>query len=48
VNDLRYGLQAQIGYDDFRLGVEYDLNPVFRNGRGPDLTRVAIVLGWLM
>ncbi|MCH8555250.1 MAG: PorT family protein [Schleiferiaceae bacterium] len=48
VNDLRYGLQAQIGYDDFRLGVEYDLNPVFRNGRGPDLTRVAIVLGWSM
>jgi len=35
LNDWQYGLQAQIGYGDVNFFVKYNLNELFRDGRGP-------------
>lgn len=35
LNDWQYGLQAQIGYGSFNFFVKYNLNELFRDGRGP-------------
>ncbi|GAB3980417.1 hypothetical protein GCM10028806_47920 [Spirosoma terrae] len=37
LNDLRYGLVSHIGVVGTSLFVKYDLNPVFQEGRGPDV-----------
>ncbi|CCH56336.1 hypothetical protein BN8_05663 [Fibrisoma limi BUZ 3] len=37
LNDLRYGLIGHLGILRANLFVKYDLNPVFRDGRGPDV-----------
>jgi hypothetical protein len=35
LNDWQYGLQAHIGYGDVNFFVKYNLNELFRDGRGP-------------
>jgi len=35
LNDWQYGLQAQLGYGSFNFFVKYNLNELFRDGRGP-------------
>ncbi|WP_229365694.1 outer membrane beta-barrel protein [Fibrisoma montanum] len=37
LNDLRYGLIGHLGILRANLFVKYDLNPVFMDGRGPDV-----------
>ncbi len=37
VDNLRYGLRFVMGYDNFDLFVNYDLNGLFYEDRGPDL-----------
>jgi len=37
LNNLRYGLRAQIGYRDMDLFFNYDLNDLFIEGKGPRL-----------
>ena len=36
--DLRYGLMARTGYRGINVFVTYDLVPLFREGKGPELT----------
>lgn len=35
LNNMRYGLRAQIGFDDIDLFINYDLNELFTTGKGP-------------
>lgn len=35
INQVRYGLMAQIGFGNFKITGSYDLNPFFSGGRGP-------------
>lgn len=35
LNDWQYGLQAQLGYGSLNFFVKYNLNELFRDGRGP-------------
>lgn len=37
LNNMRYGLRLQVGYDDIDLFVNYDLNELFIEGKGPKL-----------
>lgn len=37
LNNLRYGLRAQIGFDDIDLFFNYDLNELFVDNKGPQL-----------
>lgn len=37
LNDFRYGLVGHLGIVKTNLFVKYDLNPVFQDGRGPDV-----------
>lgn len=37
LNNLRYGLRAQIGFDDIDLFVNYDMNELFATGKDPQL-----------
>lgn len=37
LNTIKYGIRAQFGYKAFDAFVNYDLNNVFANGRGPEL-----------
>lgn len=37
LNNIRYGLRAQIGFDDIDLFVNYDMNELFATGKGPKL-----------
>jgi hypothetical protein len=46
LNDLRYGLMAQVGYGNFRTTVHYEINPFFRAERGPEYYRIAVTVGW--
>jgi hypothetical protein len=32
---IRYGVMAQVGYGSFKVTATYDLNPFFRDGKGP-------------
>lgn len=32
---IRYGVMAQVGYGSFKISASYDLNPFFRESRGP-------------
>lgn len=34
-SQFRYGLMAEVGYGNFKLRAQYDLNPFFRESRGP-------------
>jgi hypothetical protein len=34
-SQFRYGLMAEVGYGNFKLRAQYDLNPFFRQSRGP-------------
>lgn len=34
-SQFRYGLMAEMGYGNFKLRAQYDLNPFFRESRGP-------------
>jgi hypothetical protein len=42
LNDLRYGARLQIGINSFDMFVNYDLNELFEDGRGPQLNPVSI------
>lgn len=37
LNNFRYGLRFVMGYDEFDLFFNYDLNPLFAENNGPDL-----------
>jgi hypothetical protein len=37
LNNIRYGLRAQIGFNDIDLFVNYDMNELFATGKGPQL-----------
>jgi hypothetical protein len=34
---MRYGLRGQIGFNDIDLFVNYDMNDLFTEGKGPQL-----------
>ncbi len=42
LNDFRYGMRLQIGIDGFDMFVNYDMNELFEDGRGPQLNPVSI------
>ncbi|MBO3700213.1 hypothetical protein [Roseivirga sp. E12] len=42
LNDFRYGLRLQLGIDGFDMFVNYDMNELFEDGRGPQLNPVSI------
>ena len=42
INDLRYGARLQLGINGFDMFVNYDLNELFEDGRGPQLNPVSI------
>ncbi|OEK03440.1 hypothetical protein BFP97_18790 [Roseivirga sp. 4D4] len=42
INDFRYGMRLQIGIDGFDMFVNYDMNELFEDGRGPQLNPVSI------
>ncbi len=37
LNNMRYGLRAQIGFNDIDLFINYDMNELFAAGKGPQL-----------
>lgn len=41
LNNVRYGLVGQVGIGDINLFVKYDLNPLFVEGRGPELNALS-------
>ncbi len=41
LNDFRYGLRFQAGFGDLDLFFNYDLNELFREGRGPALNAIS-------
>jgi hypothetical protein len=36
INDFRYGIMGEAGYRGIRLFIKYDLNPLFKKGKGFD------------
>ena len=38
VNNFKWGLRAQLGINWFDLFFNYDMSPIFENGRGSSLT----------
>lgn len=46
LNNFRYGLRAQIGFDDVDLFFQYDMNELFSEGRGPQLN--ALSFGFIL
>ncbi|MEO1052447.1 MAG: hypothetical protein AAFX87_17580 [Bacteroidota bacterium] len=41
LNNFRYGVRLQLGYRDFDFFVNYDLNELFAEGRGPELNAIS-------
>ena len=41
LNNLRYGLRAQVGYNKTDFFINYDLNKVFSKGKGPELNAIS-------
>lgn len=41
LNNVRYGVKAQLGYRGMDFFVNYDLNNVFAKGRGPELNGIS-------
>lgn len=41
LNNLRYGVRAQMGFKDLDVFVNYDLNEVFTAGNGPSLNAIS-------
>lgn len=46
LNDYRYGLIAHLGIRQANLFVKYDLNPLFKAGRGPDVRTLTFGFGF--
>lgn len=44
VNNLRYGVKGRLGFKNMDLFVNYDVNPLFIEGRGPELNPVTVGL----
>ncbi|MCG8475810.1 MAG: hypothetical protein MI784_10100, partial [Cytophagales bacterium] len=42
LNSWRYGLRTEIGFGSLLLYANYDLNPLFRKGKGPELHAVSV------
>jgi hypothetical protein len=42
VNDFRYGARLQMGINGFDMFVNYDLNELFEEGKGPQLNPISI------
>lgn len=45
-SSVRYGVMAQIGFGQFKITAKYDLNPFFRDNRGPDYNMASISFGF--
>jgi len=45
LNSLQYGVSARVGYRFVELYCNYALNPLFRDGRGPDLHALSFGIG---
>ncbi|GAB5556086.1 MAG: hypothetical protein SchgKO_02990 [Schleiferiaceae bacterium] len=43
---FRYGLIGQVGYSNFKLTAKYDLNAMFKDGKGPDYHVASVTLGF--
>jgi hypothetical protein len=43
---FRYGLIGQVGYNHFKLTAKYDMNSMFKDGKGPDYHVASITLGF--
>jgi hypothetical protein len=43
-SNVRYGVRAEIGVNDFNLFLNYDLNEVFETGKGPKLNAISFGL----
>ena len=41
LNNFRYGLRMQVGYRSTDLFINYDLNSLFVEGKGPDLNAIS-------
>jgi hypothetical protein len=49
MNNWRYGLMAQIGFNSFKITAQYDMNPLFRESHSPsqgDLRNLNLTIGW--
>jgi hypothetical protein len=46
LNDLRYGLVAHVGIQKLSLFVKYDLNPLFKADKGPDVRTLTFGVGF--
>lgn len=52
MNNWRYGLMAQIGFDSFKITAQYDMNPLFERGAVAngtelgDLRNLSLSVGW--
>lgn len=44
LNDLRYGLRAQVGFNRTDFFINYDFNNVFESGKGPSLNAISFGL----
>jgi hypothetical protein len=45
INPFKYAATARIGYKDISLFATYNLNPLFKDGKGPELTPFTIGIG---
>ena len=43
-SNLRYGVRAEIGVNEFNLFLNYDLNEVFETEKGPKLNAISFGL----
>ncbi len=46
LSDIRYGVRAEIGFKQTDFFVTYDLNEVFREGRGPEVNAFSFGFIW--
>ncbi len=46
INNFRYGLRGQVGFRGIDLFINYDVNELFSNGRGPELN--AFTFGFIL
>ena len=46
LNNFRYGVMAHIGIQSLNFFVKYDLNPLFRLDKGPDVRTITVGIGF--
>ncbi|MDH5399355.1 MAG: hypothetical protein OEX02_14485 [Cyclobacteriaceae bacterium] len=47
IENLRYGFRGRLGYRDFDLFANYDMNTLFTPGKGPELNPVSVGICFL-